>query len=409
MILNKELQKQYRIDIKIFENEKTLKNYNMVKNKYFPNQNESCVHCNDSIFWQDIKFRIGKDNQPKIDGLHSETIRTINEVNYKLQVCEKCFNSHFPNFKQNQKMNTPNIYVRYMFKIPESESTKHRNKMSTTIENQIKKYGEEEGKRRFNEYCEKQRITNTLEYKKQKYGMTEEQFREFNLSRAVTLKNQIKKHGEEEGKKRFDEYCNLQKYAGCSLEYFTDKYGEVEGTMFYKKLNKSKTHSAESYIKRYGEEDGLKRFKKYCAYNRPSIFVSLVANNFFKNLDDKIEYYKIKSYSAYKTKEWFVYLEDEKRMIFLDYCIPKLKFAVEFNGRIWHADPRFFTATDTPNPYEKTLTSEMIWQNEKVRSDMIKKYQNIDVFVVWEDDNYEEKTNEIISIINERLKKQNAN
>ena len=50
---------------------------------------------------------------------------------------------------------------------------------------------------------------NTFEYKKEKFGWSPEDFKEFNKSRAVTKENLIKKHGEEKGLEIFNNYCKM--------------------------------------------------------------------------------------------------------------------------------------------------------------------------------------------------------
>ena len=94
-------------------------------------------------------------------------------------------------------------------------------------------FGEEEGLKKWNHYCELQSKSNKFEYKKEKYGWTEEDFNNFNKTRAITLENQIAKYGEEEGTKRFNDYCEKQVYAGNKLEYFIEKLGEIEGRKKY--------------------------------------------------------------------------------------------------------------------------------------------------------------------------------
>ncbi|MEG1141616.1 MAG: hypothetical protein RSE41_04075, partial [Clostridia bacterium] len=53
-----------------------------------------------------------------------------------------------------------------------------------------------------------------------------------NKSRAVTLENLIKKYGNEEGQERWNAYCERQRHT-CSLEYFIETYGNEEGTKKY--------------------------------------------------------------------------------------------------------------------------------------------------------------------------------
>lgn len=49
-----------------------------------------------------------------------------------------------------------------------------------TEKSMIKKWGIELGEQKWKEYCNKQSITNTFEYKKEKYGWDENEFNEFN-------------------------------------------------------------------------------------------------------------------------------------------------------------------------------------------------------------------------------------
>ena len=106
----------------------------------------------------------------------------------------------------------------------------------------VKKYGEEKGLEKWNSYCQKQAITNTFEYKQEKYGWTKEQFDEFNKNRAVTLELCIERHGEKEGKKLWEEYCERQCYT-TSLEYMINEYGEEEGTKKYNNFAESRAQS----------------------------------------------------------------------------------------------------------------------------------------------------------------------
>ena len=56
--------------------------------------------------------------------------------------------------------------------------------MSCTRENMIRRYGEDEGTRRWDLYRHKQAVTNTFEYKQEVYGWTIDQFNEYNKSRG---------------------------------------------------------------------------------------------------------------------------------------------------------------------------------------------------------------------------------
>ena len=110
-------------------------------------------------------------------------------------------------------------------------------------------YGKKAGLKKWNEYCSKQSKTNVFEYKQEKYGWTKDDFDTYNASRAVTLINLQKRHGEVLGKDKFDTYRKRQAYAGCALQYFIDRYGNVEGPKKYSAINKLKGTAAASAIR----------------------------------------------------------------------------------------------------------------------------------------------------------------
>ena len=104
--------------------------------------------------------------------------------------------------------------------------------------------GKNIGLEKWNAYCNKQSITNSFDYKQEKYGWTKEQFDEYNASRAVTLRNLQRKHGIEAGTEKFDNYCKRQAYAGNDKQYFVERYGETVGAQKYLELNKKKGSAA---------------------------------------------------------------------------------------------------------------------------------------------------------------------
>ena len=162
-----------------------------------------------------------------------------------IEFCEKYYNEHGACLKLKELSKSDELFINesrksirdtlikvIKYRKPESltelikilKSVKKFGK-GLSIERFITIYGIEEGKKRWDSYCKKQAESNTFEYKKRN-GLieTKEQFDEYNKSRAVTLKNQIKKYGDVEGKKRWDSYCKRQAYTN-SKEYFgQEKY-----------------------------------------------------------------------------------------------------------------------------------------------------------------------------------------
>lgn len=65
------------------------------------------------------------------------------------------------------------------------KSEEFRKNRIHTKENMIKRYGDVEGTKRWEEYRKKQSISNTLEYKSEKYGWNKEDFIQYNKSRGL--------------------------------------------------------------------------------------------------------------------------------------------------------------------------------------------------------------------------------
>ena len=95
---------------------------------------------------------------------------------------------------------------------------------------------------------------------KETRGWSDEQWNEFNASRASTEENFIKRYGEKAGKRKWQEYCAHEAYAGKALEYFIELYGKEVGQKKYLEVNAKKTISLENFIRKYGEDVGKIKF-----------------------------------------------------------------------------------------------------------------------------------------------------
>lgn len=244
-----------------------------------------------------------------------------------------------------------------------------------TESNLIKKHGVTEGKRRWQEYRQKQAYSNSYDYKKEKYGWSSEDFDNFNKSRAVTLKNLIQKYGEIEGTIRWQNYCERQAYTN-TIGYFVEKYGQDQGIQKYKEVCKEKSHSIENICKRYE-----------CNVEAAVIILQdrINQNNFISNSErlfvDELE--KIIGQSldySYKTKQYCVYGNNKAN--FFD--IVHNKRAIEYNGDYWHCNPKTFSENYYHNTANKLAKD--IWNEDKKKLNLLKKERNIDCLVVWESD-----------------------
>ena len=374
--LNEELIK----NINLFNSSKNIKEKQNVIN-FIPIKFPICRFCGEKII--NSNFYITYNTKQKYIQLSVPYIycREIDHKKYYLSCCENCLLKHFednPPKAQKYYFMKANKYGAYCFGYSYDEYKKICSMtVGVTEKSMIKKWGEELGIQKWNEYKRKQSVTNTFEYKKKKFNWNKEQFDEFNKSRAVTLKNLQNKYGKELGEIYFNDYVEKQKLTK-SHEYMINKYGEDKT----KAINQSKGQTLSNYIKRLGKIEGLKQYEIMLSHHKN--YFSKISQKFFDEIDKYISQ-KYTTYYATKNHEYGVNLHNND-YIRLDYFILELNLCIEFNGTYFHADPRFFNENDYPNPHNKVLTSKTIWENDNNRYKKLKEYRNIDTVVVWEYD-----------------------
>jgi hypothetical protein len=300
---------------------------------------------------------------------------------------------------------TPGTYEYFVIykKLSPSEASEKvknwKNNSSVTLVNMINRYGEEEGTRRFNVYREKQAYSNTLEYFINKYGKEKgtEKYLNANEKRAITLENLINKHGEEIGKEKWNDYVEKQRYVGCKLEYFIEKYGNVEGTQKYKELSIKKSNTYESYLVRCNgnEELAKKKYKDYLKNRSESnrVSYSTVSQNLFDCLKGRLfEYGLTDMFYATYNQEWYV-INKNGFVCYVDFFLKDKGKIIEFNGDYWHGNPNIYKNGQVINfPKGEKVLVDDLWKKDKMKLDLLRKIPYIkDILVIWESDYYKNK------------------
>jgi very-short-patch-repair endonuclease len=254
-----------------------------------------------------------------------------------------------------------------------------------TLVNLRLKHGDKIGTDKFDEYKKKQSRKNTFEYKKQKYGWTQDQFDGYNKSRAVTEENCIRRHGIEKGKDVYKNYCEKQRYVGVALDYFIDLYGQEDGTKKYEYCNKSKAQTLENYIKRYGDE-GLEKFEQYISNNLVTGY-SKSSQEFFDRLFK--QYYQNKTnkiYFATYNKEFGILDKNSGTYRKFDFVDIDNKIIIEYNGDYYHANPKLYRPDDIISFHKGVKkTAKEIWKNDEEKYDLARQ-RGFQVLYVWESD-----------------------
>ena len=354
----------------------------------------TCLCCGGEIVYYDTKVDVWR-NKVYIKGKSYKTIKNVNGTKYNLSICQKCLFEKFPNMSQPiRSFCTMCESTKYAFNIPDDVYFNFRKNYAMTLEHMIKKYGEEEGRKKWDSYCKKQAETNTFEYKQKMYGWTREQFDEYNNSRSVTLKNLIKRHGEEEGRKKWDSYCKRQ-VETKSWDYMVDNYGIEKA----REINSQKAVTLKNFIRKYGEEEGRKKWEAFVPVN---LFgVSKKSQTLFKELDKYIGQ-KYTTYYHDKNKEYDV-ANNKGASYFLDYYIEELKICIEFNGSCFHGDERIYEDGERCNPFYKELTAKELREKDFERYKYLKEKYGITTYIIWESD-YNPKTFDAKQYINNVLK-----
>lgn len=323
----------------------------------------TCRFCGNRIMTKTSKLEFNRRKNTILVKIPSVRYRIIDDVKYELSCCVDCLLEHFkdcPPKSEKYYYMKANKYGAYSFGYGYEEYKKICSQtVGITEEAMIRKWGEEEGKRRWKTYCDKQAETNTFEYKQEKYGWSKEQFEEFNKSRAVTLELCIERHGEETGRKMWDEYCERQRYTN-SLEYMIEEYGEEKGTKKFKDFALARANSGAAGYSEISQELFFKIINK----------IQRTDNIFFYKLN--------KEYSVqYSTTAVFN----------LDFYDKTKNLVIEFLGDYWHANPKIYEAEAVFNRSKTPISAEQIWKYDKQRKRNICKVLNNPIYIeVWESD-----------------------
>lgn len=299
-------------------------------------------------------------------------------------------------------------YIKLYPDVPMASQLSREGKKTNSLSHFIKVHGEELGKEKYDAYRKFQSEKNTLKYKQEKYGWTEEEFTEYNKSRAVTLENQIKKHGKEKGRKQFEEYCEIQRSAGISLEYFQQKYGIKRGKQIYKEVNKKKAHTIENYIRLYGEKHAEKKLVDFfkAKNERGTIGISKLQKDFLELLHAKLPL-KVTEYA-------FSAIDDEKEFVqwvpelnapaFYDFVmLEPIKLVIEINGNYWHCNPTMYNENYFHGVMKRKASE--IWEKDRLKEQHMIKL-GFKYLTVWESDckDLNKKVEEVAAWILSRLK-----
>jgi hypothetical protein len=274
-------------------------------------------------------------------------------------------------------------------------AAKKRQKGRCNLKWYIDKYGEIEGENKYRNHVSSSRIT--LENLIRKYGIEtgKKKYEEKNykIKKSNTFDGYIERFGKEEGTKRWKSTSEKKKRSK-SIERFIEIYGLTEGTTRFNnyKNNLKLSNSLEGYVIKYGKIDGLfkwrevtkKRIKWLQSKNRYSKVSQVLFHSLLKYIYDK-------------ENAFFAENQGEVQLGFYNPDFLYKNKIIEFYGNIYHANPSIFSEHDYPNPFS-TLSSIEIWNKDKSRiNEFIK--NGYKVIVVWEKDFFDNQDYELLKCI----------
>jgi very-short-patch-repair endonuclease len=255
-----------------------------------------------------------------------------------------------------------------------------------TFERCILKYGNEEGQRRWEEYCQKQSLSNKFEYKQQKFNMSEDNFKLYNKKRAVTLENFCLRYGNEEGQRRWEEYISRQKYTK-SKEYYIELFGEIEGVKKFNELSILKSNSKKSFLLKYGKEEGIFRYNQHIKNG----FVT-----YSKSSQECFDTILLLLNSEEKNTTFYATFNNEENIenYLVDFLVKKIKLVVEYLGDYWHCNPKF---VKEDFKIRNGKTAKEIREFDNTRK---KRLEELGYYVIhiWENDWHYNKNEVLISL-----------
>ncbi|AFQ97117.1 hypothetical protein Aes508_035 [Aeromonas phage Aes508] len=255
------------------------------------------------------------------------------------------------------------------------------------------------GLSKWNDYVKAQSVTNTFEYKRGKYGWTLEQFNEFNNSRAITEINLKKKYGEVEGRDRFASYCNLQRDAGCTKEYFIKKYGADKGKEKYEAVNASKALTVDNLMKKHScsFEDAVDILGGYRYRSHASAISQEFAWAVYNKLNAELQ---AECYFSDLNKEFGKFDIENRRYVYYDFALSHKKIIIEYNGDFYHACPDKYAPDDIIKYGNKELLASDIWAADAHKNKIVQD-EGYHVIVVWDNEYLANKDGTINRIVEE--------
>jgi hypothetical protein len=303
---------------------------------------------------------------------------------------------------------------------------------TVSLESFVRRFGQDEGLKRYDSYVEKWKNSIKKHDKKELYKnwknipenylnkINQKTGNFFSLEEAeIKIKEDLSK-GFKKVWREYREGKRERAFVNTTLEYYESK-GLTTEEAFFALKERQATFTLEKCIHKYGLEEGIRRFKErnekwqktlnsktdeekkiimlsktrnLCRYSRESMV-------FFESLlnDDGLKF--LQNYDVnYGNKEMVLWNHVDKRPYFYDLSIPALKIIIEYNGSTFHPDISRLNEkelTDWKCPLTK-LTGPEKYKKDKEKNDFAKSL-GYDLVVVWDHEEFDYKSKKCKELI----------
>lgn len=175
-----------------------------------------------------------------------------------------------------------------------------------------------------------------------------------------------------------------------NIEYWL-KLGFSDIEAKQKLSERQRTFTLEKCIQKYGEKEGNRKFTErqnkwinsLLNNNNFNVGYSKSSQELFYNL---LETYYISDrdtiYFATHNGEYRINKKESSFWLY-DFTDLKNKKIIEFNGDMFHGNPKKYASDDNPHPFRKKITAQEIWDKDKNKIDIAKE-NGFDVLVIWD-------------------------
>ena len=170
---------------------------------------------------------------------------------------------------------------------------------------------------------------------------------------AFTLENCVLKHGKTLGAKKYFEKIKTVAYKN-SIGYYIEKHGELEGRKRYDEFKNKCTCSLENFVKWYGVEIGEEKYKTWligiCSAGRRCY--SKDSEIFFNRLQQYLGNIEI----IHGKTERFIYDKigyRNQHIFFYDAYVKKYNMLIEYDTPMFHSNPEYLTSDEINSFYKK--------------------------------------------------------